>query len=199
MKLLNMGKQISLLLLLALVSMAIQAQDKWRLGPIGTVAASSMLGNANANGKLGYKAGLAGDVKIREGYQLQPQLVFSSLGARFDIEGQTGHLEYLRLVLMNRFTPFNNPSLYTSIGPYVGYLLNKRLSGDNGYSFQTTNKIDAGLAVAGGYQFNIGKNHHLLAQIEYSLGVRPVFDRNEDDTNEYNHAAGLSVMYLFAL
>jgi len=194
-----MGKQISLLMLLAVVAIATHAQEDWRLGPKATVAVSSMLGNADADFKVGYKAGLVGEVNIREGYQFQPQLVYSSLGARFDIEGQTGHLEYLRLVAMNRFTPFNNPSIYTSIGPYIGYLLNKRLSGENGYSFQKTNKIDAGLAVAGGYELNLGKEHHLLAQIEYSLGVRPVFDRNEDDTNEYNHAAGLSLIYFFAL
>lgn len=194
-----MGKQIGLLLLLAMLAVVSTAQEKWRAGAKVGIPAPSMLGNANAQFKVGYNAGLAFEYNIRDGYQFQPQLVYTSWGAQFEIENQTAHLQYAQLALMNRFTPFNNRFIYTSIGPYVGYLLSKSLSEDNEYSFQSINKIDVGLSIAGGYEFKIGGNHRLLAQVDYSLAVRPVFDEDDDDTNEYNHAPGLSLIYLFAL
>lgn len=78
---------ISTLFAVMLISGAAVAQHA-AIGVKAGVNSSTISGNANFDSKIGFHLGLLGHLHLSGQFALQPELVYSVQGAKYDVAGQ---------------------------------------------------------------------------------------------------------------
>ncbi len=166
-------------------------------------------GELGSKYRLGYHFGLYGTLDINEKFSINPELVFSNKGYKFDENpmainpsgGGNLNLNYINLPFMFGFKPTKKLKLL--LGPEFGYLI----SAKSKFKSETINvnhiwdkKFD--FAAALGVSYSIADNTDV--SLKYIHGFAPLFDvrfRDEmgNETNEYakpqNRTFQFSVAY----
>lgn len=198
-----------------------------------TVAALAAFGTASAQVKFGAKAGLNlanisesydgygedydGDYKMKVGahvgafvewkftekFALQPELLFSMQGAKFEqSEGDDGfgnsysteskvNLNYINVPIMVKFYPI--PKLFIEAGPQVGFLMSAKSKDETSVTTGGTTvtesetvdvkdgfkSIDFGVNVGVGYEFT----EMIYANLRYNIGLSDITE--SDDSDEF--------------
>ena len=110
-----------------------------------------------------YHAGLVAEIKVTDGFSVQPELLYSTQGATYKnaVEEFKNELGYLSIPVLAKFHLNNTVSL--DLGPQASFLLSERKN----VNFKEAETFEFG--VAGGLGFNITKNFFL--QGRYVLGL----------------------------
>ncbi len=144
--------------------------------------------------KAGFQVGGFAEIKISEKFAVQPELVFSNLGAKFDLDGVTAteNLNYIAIPVMAKYFVADKFSI--EAGPQIGFLMSAKYKED-GESVDTKdgyNSTDFGLNVGVGYDIteNIGVG------LRYTAGLSNIA-KDSGDSKINNSNIALSVGYKF--
>ncbi len=141
--------------------------------------------------------GLAAEIPINEYLALQPELLYSFQGVKYDsqepnFKDEVLKLDYIYLPIMVKYYPFYVvPGFSIEVGPQVGYLagavreLRNTTSGVTERSDidvkEITSDIDYGANFGLGYQFEDG----IFLQARYSLGLANIIDIEGFDSDDF--------------
>lgn len=182
------SKPIKFLSLITLVTMLFvatpnDANAQMRAGVKGGLNVSNLYLDDidDENARYGFNVGVYGQVFSTETFAIQPELMFSTKGARAEYGGiidQTVkfNLNYLDLPVLAVFKLGDAAEIH--IGPYASYLLNANIStsGDLGNGSDDVDRdnlksFDFGLA--GGFGLNFGA---MQVGARYNLGLTEIAD-----------------------
>ena len=161
-------------------------------------------GELSASSKVGFHVGGLVEFKLTDKFAVQPELLFSTKGAKADFGGFTfeQNLSYIDLPIMVKY--FVMEGLSIEAGPQVSFLMSAKgkadgVSVDNKKEFSST---DFGFNIGAGYELTSG----LFFQARYNLGfsdiskappVDPDFPEFSINYKEKNNGFQVSVGYKF--
>jgi hypothetical protein len=184
-----------------IISMAIFAfgfanAQETKFGVKGGFNLSNLTPSEGAKSLLGFNIGGFAEVKLNEKFAIQPELLFSTQGSKFDIEGSMikNSLSYLNIPVMFKY--YVADKFNVEAGPQIGVLMSAKLKGD-GDSLDIKDaykSIDFGVNCGVGYSFS----ENISAGLRYNLGLSNILKSIEGETtNEKNSVIQLSVGYKF--
>ncbi len=144
--------------------------------------------------------GLAAEIPINEYLAIQPELLYSFQGVKYEsaepnFDDEILKLDYIYLPVMVKYYPFYVvPGFSLEVGPQVGYLtaavrqLKNSIGGGTEKSDidvkDSISDLDYGANFGLGYQFEMGA----FFQARYSLGLANIVDDQSNDTVERQHS-----------
>ncbi len=145
---------------------------------------------------IGFNVGAFTEIKISEKFSIQPELLYSTQGAKVDSDGDNVDfiLSYLNIPIMAKY--YVSPKFSLEAGPQIGFLTSAKGKA-MGVSIDVKdffNSTDFGLNLGGGYDFT--KN--LSAGLRYNLGLSNIAKTEAgDNTKSQNSVFSISVGYKF--
>ena len=167
-----MIKKIALFAVVALMAVSGSAQLKF--GVKGGVNLANLSGDVNDNKmKIGFMVGGFANYAINDQLTVQPELMFSQAGCKFDADGDPKlKLNYIVLPIMVKYS-FGAINLQA--GPQLGFLLSAEDDGDDIKEF--LKPIDLGLNIGAGYQIM----ENLGVEARYNLGLSNIVDEGDGE------------------
>jgi hypothetical protein len=147
------------------------------------------------DGKTGFHAGLLGHIHLAPQLALQPEIVYSSQGAKYTFTGGTEtklNLDYINVPVLFQYM-FDN-GFRLQAGPQVGFLVNAKAetAGVKTDVKDDFNTIDFGIGAGAGY---VHVPSGFGVDLRYNLGLSNI---NEDDAvKSHNRGFQVGVFYLF--
>ena len=144
--------------------------------------------------RTSFHFGVFTEISISDKFSVQPELLYSSQGAKSDNSGDELKLDYLNLPIMAKFYVAEGFSL--EAGPQVGFLMSAKFDVDGGSEDikDETSDIDFGLNFGLGFQMETG----LSFGARYKLGLSNILDfEGSDDFKNQNGVFQISVGYMF--
>ena len=153
--------------------------------------------------RTGFHAGVVAEFKLTEQFSIQPELLYSQQGTKYDIKDidtginieSTWKMDYLTLPIAAKYYIIEGFSV--EAGPQIGYRLGAKIKaeasgfGEQEYDLKDDTKaIEFGVIGGVAYDLSIG----LFFQARYNAGISKV---NDDDDNVKNGVFQLSVGYKF--
>lgn len=176
-----------------------QQVGKHKFINVGVKAGANFYNIRNDNGaeynvKPGIHAGLLGHIHLTREWALQPEVVYSSQGAKYDVLGVTNtvKLGYVNVPVMVQFM-FNN-GFRLQAGPQVGFLVSaKNEANNNTVNIKNDfNGVDFSLGAGLGYVIPaVG----LGFDARYNLGLSDINKNNA--VVSQNRGFQLGLFYLF--
>lgn len=141
--------------------------------------------DVNTQALTSFHAGLVLEAKIFKNFSLQPELLYSTQGAKIDNLGEEfkNELGYISIPVLAKF--YLNDELSLELGPQVSFLVSER----NNISANDSNTFD--FAVAGGLSYKFGK--HFFISGRYGLGLT----EPKRDASVKNSVVQASVGFMF--
>ncbi|MBL7740608.1 MAG: PorT family protein [Chitinophagaceae bacterium] len=145
---------------------------------------------------LGPYFGVFYNIKASDMFSVQPELVYSMQGVRYENSGFEVKIpaSYLNLTPLFRY---NNPSgFFVGVGPQIGFLLSAKVKedGEDDVDIKDDLKgIDFSAALAAGYELKNGFGFY----VRYNHGLSQIPD--EDDVKVYNRVFQVGVRYAFKM
>ncbi|MDG2432628.1 porin family protein [Flavobacterium sp.] len=185
-----MKKVILLALALIALSPNVEAQSV-RLGIKGGINYANQNGtnitvnssNYDSEAITSYHAGLVAEVKLTQGFAIQPELLYSTQGANYKdgVNEFKNELGYLSIPVLAKI--YLSKSISLDLGPQASFLLSER----NNVNFKDPETFE--FAAVGGLGLNVTKN--LFIQARYGLGLTEA-SRNADVKNStFQVSAGI--------
>lgn len=157
---------------------------------------------------IGFHIGGFAEIKISEKFSIQPELLYSTQGSKFDLfvnnDGidydteNTFKLAYINIPVMFKYYAADKFSL--EAGPQIGFLVDSKLEVNVlGQSVSQDAKdlfesVDFGFNLGAGYDFT----KKVSAGIRYNFGLTNVFKTEAGDNSEVkNSVFSISVGYKF--
>ncbi|MCT2563793.1 porin family protein [Chryseobacterium herbae] len=168
--------------------------------------------------KIGFNAGVFANIPISEKFSLQPEILYSGLGAKIEtsrmfdlgpmtkLEGkETLSLSYLSVPVMFQYNII--PDLYVEAGPEFGFLLGGRSKGewtDTTDNIKTTtsysdklsnglfNKFNFGIGIGAGYYFT----QNLAVTARFTAGITDIY-KHDNGNAVRNNAFQVGLAYKF--
>ena len=178
-----MKKTILITVLLLAASVNMHAQ----LLQIGVKAGLNYANFTNAtiqtDAITSYHAGLVAELKLMDKFAIQPELLYSTIGASYKNAGDEfkKELGYIAIPVLAKIYLGNSFSL--ELGPQASFLLSER--GD----FDATDANTFDFALAGGLGLKVTKN--IFLQGRYVLGLTEVSQNAEAKNSVLQFSAGL--------
>lgn len=154
--------------------------------------------NDNADMRTAFHVGGVADVSISEQFSIQPELLYNSVGAKFDMEGMEASivLDYLTIPFLAKYYVADGFSLQA--GPQVGFILGAKLTADGEDDEDIKDdmeSIDFGLGFGAAYKMENG----LFFDARYGLGLSNTVTDFSEDADDYvkNNVIQISIGYMF--
>jgi hypothetical protein len=131
---------------------------------------------------------------ITESFGVQPEVLYNSVGSKFDISGSdvVQKFNYLSVPILLRYNPV--PVFNLHAGPQFGILLSatQEFDGDS-EDIEDVKTLDLGLGFGAGLDLPMG----LTASLRYTLGLSNIADTDDDDATMKNNVFQVSIGYKF--
>ena len=203
-----------LLTVAAVMAFGLMNAQEVKYGAKAGLNMSNFGGDAeNTDMKIGFQIGGFAEIKISDKFSVQPELLFSTQGAKSEESGsesgysytskETLKLNYLNIPVMAKY--YATEKFYVEAGPQIGFLMSAEAESEDTVSFggvtesestttdvkEFTNSTDFGLGLGLGYNFteNIG------AGLRYTAGLSDIYKDSDGKVNNSNIA--ISVAYTF--
>jgi opacity protein-like surface antigen len=140
--------------------------------------------NYDTSAITSYHAGFIAEVKLTDGFSIQPELLYSTQGATYknaDIEIKN-ELGYLAIPVVAKFSL--NKTVSLDLGPQASFLLSER----NNFDYKNAETFE--FAAVGGLSFNITKSFFLQAR--YVLGLTEASKEAEVKNSALQVSAGFT-------
>ncbi|MET0759396.1 MAG: porin family protein [Flavobacterium sp.] len=193
----------------------VSAQDV-KFGIKGGVNFATLTGDVeDTSMKVGFNVGGLVEIKVSEKFSVQPELLFSTQGAKEEYSETSGadsykvennlNLGYLNIPIMAKYYVIDKFSL--EAGPQFGFLM----SAKSDYTETQTvggvtstfseevdvkdemNSVDFGINFGAGYDFT----ENISAGVRYNLGLSDISDEQEDNFEVQNSVISVSIGYKF--
>ena len=182
-----MKKQSVLTFLLCSLFVSVSAQD-FSFGAKGGINIASIGGGtysgvAGLGSKVSFHLGGVAEVPISEKFAVQPELLYSSQGTKWNFVGGSNlKLDYVNLPVLGKYYIIER--LSAEAGPVVGFLLSTNAEKED------YNSLDVALAIGVSYKLN----DHIFFSLRYNKGLTDI-NKNESITvknqnNVFQIAAG---------
>lgn len=159
----------------------------------------------DTKGKIGFHVGAVVQINISEKFSLQPEVMYSQQGYKFDYEyvdsdfsivdaTGVGHLDYINIPIMAGYQVIDG--LTVQAGPQFGINLTAKETYDEGDDFDfkdETQTLDIALGFGAQYKLPMG----LFFQARFTLGMNKIIKDDDFDLDIKNRVAGLSIGYFF--
>jgi len=174
-----------ILSLVAIAAFGVANAQDMKFGAKAGINMSNYTGDSDYDSKIGFQVGVFGEFKVTEKFAVQPELLFSNLGAK-DSDASL-NANYIVIPVMGKYYVADKFSL--EAGPQIGFLMSAKYDGDDVKDFYKS--IDFGLNLGAGY--DVAENINI--GLRYSLGLSNVVDVDGIDDKTSNIA--LAVGYKF--
>jgi opacity protein-like surface antigen len=145
--------------------------------------------------KVGYNIGLLGHIHLGSQFAMQPELVFSTQGAKYKIANTNAelNLNYINIPLLFQYM-FDN-GFRLEAGPQLGFLVSaKSKVGNTSTDIKNNfNAVDIGLGVGMSY---VNPPSGFGFDIRYNVGLNDISENSSVKTS--NRGAQIGVFYLFS-
>ncbi len=187
-------KKISLFFAAFVLTLAVAAQDRTKLGfKAGLNIANLNIENGEStDSRMGFHAGALAHIHLTPGLSLQPEIVYSQQGMEHEIGGSTNtwKLNYINVPVQLQYN-FNN-GFRLQTGPQLGFLLDPVIENENGTRLDITDdlkKTDVSWTFGGGYLSHSGFG----VDARYNYGLSNI---NEGANNVSNRVFQVGVFYM---
>ena len=144
------------------------AQDM-NFGAKAGINMSNLTGDAETDAKIGFQVGAFAEFKISEKFAIQPEVMYSALGAKDDADNL--NMNFIVIPVMAKY--FVSEKFSLEAGPQVALLMSAKYGDvDVKDAFKST---DFGLNLGAGYDVSEKMN----VGLRYSMGMSNI---SEDDT-----------------
>ena len=193
------------------VSVSVCAQSKLTYGIRAGVNFQNLNGkdsdgdNLNNDLKTGFNAGVNAEIPVGIDFYLQPGLLFSTKGAKYDFQGveATRSISYLELPVNFLYKPeLGKGRLLLGFGPYAAFAVGGKIKSGNtdidmdfGNEVGETKPFDAGANLLAGYECT----NNFSFQLNAGLGLTNMYNRpaGDDESSLKNTGFGVSLGYRF--
>jgi opacity protein-like surface antigen len=150
---------------------------------------SNLTGDVSDNSsKTGIALGATAEFKVSDKFAIQPELVYSMLGAKNSLVNENLNLGYLNIPVMLKYYVADKFSLES--GPQIAFLLSAKAGSTDVKS--EVNSTDFGFNFGGGYDFT--KN--ISAGVRYTAGLSSIAkDSGSDKVHNSNFAIALAYKF----
>lgn len=211
-----MMKKLLVFAVLASFSLVATAQEEdVRFGAKAGLNIANTSGDGNFDSRTSFHLGVVAEIPITDKFAFQPEVLYSSQGAKFDEKFDagivststevTGKNDYINIPLMAKYYVAQGLSLQA--GPQIGFLVSAKSEGEttiNGVTTKFDNDtkdnlkgIDFGLNFGLGYQLDMG----VFFDARYNLGLSDIndieFEAGDEEFKNQNSVIQLSVGYKF--
>ncbi len=145
--------------------------------------------NIDYNSRTSFHAGLVAEIKAFPNMSLQPELLYSSQGAKVD-GADDFNLDYVSVPVMVKYYILSD-RLSLEAGPQFSFLVDERDEAWNGIVGSAPDNNSFDFALAGGVGLNITSG--LFAQARYTIGLTEA----TKDADIQNAVFQLSLGYMF--
>lgn len=172
---------------IAIMAFAFTNAQSTRFGVKGGLNISSIVGGdvRDANALVGFHIGGLAEIHVVEKFYIQPELLFSTQGAKFDTGfGSDGDvkLNYLNIPVLAKYYVVDK-KFSVEAGPQLGFLLSAKA---NGYDIKDdTKSVDFGFNFGAGYSFT----DNFSVGLRYTVGLSPIWDDNIDNSGDLYDSA----------
>lgn len=153
---------------------------------ITSIGGGSNFGVAGLGSKVSFHLGGVAEVPISEKFAVQPELLYSSQGTKWNFSGLSSlKLDYINLPILCKY--FILQGLSAEAGPVVGFLIST-----NGIK-ENYNSLDVGIGIGASYKLN----DNIFFSLRYNKGLT---DINKDDAltiSNQNNVFQISAGYAF--
>jgi hypothetical protein len=180
-------KKFFLVAALAVSGIVMNAQTSFGLKAGANFATWTGSDADGAKMKVGFHAGGQANIHLSSMFSVQPELLFSMVGPKFD--GGQFNLAYIDVPVMLQY---NNPSgFYAEVGPKIGFLMSAKaeVDGINGKTDIKDQLKSTDFAFALGLGYKMKSGFGIGAR--YNMGLSDV----GDGSNAKNSVIGLGVFY----
>ncbi|HLF53509.1 porin family protein [Flavobacterium sp.] len=125
------------------------------------------LSNSEASALIGFHVGGFAEFMVMEKFTLQPELLFSTQGAKYD--NLNFNLIYINLPVMGKYYVIDDFSI--EAGPQIGLLVSAKEEDSD--VIDSMNEIDICLNLGLGYNLN----ENMMLQLRYNLGLSEIEKR----------------------
>ncbi len=149
----------------------------------------------NTATRLGFHAGLLAHIHVQRRLAVQPELVFSSQGAKYTLNGFNGHVVTNNLNLPVLLQYMGNRGIRLETGPQLGILLDGKIERNNG----TINNLKNAMNEADfSWVFCLGflSRSGLGADARFNLGLTDIFEQGGRDAKHRVWQIGLFYQFL---
>ncbi|MDX6182457.1 porin family protein [Flavobacterium sp. Fl-77] len=178
----------------AVISFAFANAQSTRFGIKGGLNIAT-IGNAeNAEALVGFQLGGFAEINVWKKLFVQPELLFSTQGARIDNYGNaadyTVNLNYINIPVLAKY--YITKTFSVEAGPQIGLLVSSENIDDE-------RTVDAAFNIGGGYNFT----QNFSVGIRYTVGLSNVYDNDRYNDGYYyddrytNNVLALTAAYKF--
>jgi len=180
---------VSIILVLAFT--ALQAQ----FGVKGGINLANWAGDdVDEEGKkalIGPYFGFFYNIECADMFSIQPELVYSSQGVKYELMGQSAKIaaSYLNLTALARLN--TSSGFFVGIGPQIGFLLSAKIKEDGSDDLDIKDEMkgtDIAAAIAAGYELESGFGFYARYNHSFSKLL-------EDDSKAYNRVFQVGLRY----
>ena len=164
-----------------------------RFGIKGGLNVTSFAGGNyyDAKSLVGFQVGGFAEIKIIERLSIQPEVLFSTQGAKFD-GGSLGDfddkLNYINIPVLAKF--YITKQFTVEGGPQLGFLVSAKSDGED--SKDNFKSVDTGFNFGAGYNFT----DNVSVNLRYTVGLSNIADYNTDTAQQYYDSPKNSVLAL---
>lgn len=163
-----------LILLLVCVASFVATQAQAKFGIKSGLNFANLTNDIEGDMKLSFYAGAFANVPVASRFSVQPELVFSRQGTRFDDPGDDikWRLNYLNVPILGQY---NDPSgFYAEMGPQFGFLLHAKVKDDGDVRSANSSFKSFDLSWGFGAGFNFTQQAGI--GLRWNLGLTDVWD-----------------------
>jgi hypothetical protein len=186
---------------IAVMAFGFTNAQETRFGVKGGLNISTVGGDAEGVSSLvGFHVGGFAEIKIIEKLAIQPELLFSTQGAKekFFGESYNTNLNYINVPVLAKY--YITDKFTVEAGPQIGFLVSAKSDDEDVKDLYKS--IDAGFNIGAGYNFT----ENLSVGVRYYFGLSNIYDVEEDyeDIEDFvdsyrvtNNVFSLSLAYKF--
>ena len=185
---------------IAVMAFGFANAQQTRFGIKGGLNMSTVVGGDVDNTKslVGFHVGGFAEIHVVEKFFIQPELLFSTQGTKFDGpfgEDYDTKLNYLNIPVLAKYYIVDK-KFSVEAGPQLGVLLSAKADDNDIKDF--TRSVDFGFNLGAGYSFT----DNLSINLRYTIGLSPLSDKDIDNEDDYYDSAknsnlALSLAYKF--
>ncbi|HSD13017.1 MAG TPA: porin family protein [Flavobacterium sp.] len=187
-----------------------QSASNTRFGIKGGMNVATLTGDEeDTKSLIGLHIGGIVECKINDKFAIQPELLFSMQGTKYEYSGYDGFetyyaedkfkLNYLNIPIMAKY--YAAKKFYIEAGPQIGFLLSARYEySDSVYGSgeedakDYVKSVDFGLNIGAGFDFT----DNVFAGVRYNFGLSNINDfEDDDDFKSHNGVLSISAGYKF--
>ncbi|KOP37384.1 PorT family protein [Flavobacterium sp. WLB] len=180
---------------IAILAFGFANAQQTRFGVKGGLSLTNFSGDVDTNTKVGFVVGGFAEIKVIERLSIQPELLFSAQGAKYDFIGSNDDgdlkLNYINIPVLAKF--YITKQFTVEGGPQIGFLVSAKDEGEDVKDFYKS--ADFGFNFGAGYNFT----DNFSVGLRYTVGLSGVVDRGDyDDLDDYYDSAKNSVLAITA-